>query len=280
MFGRARGEYPVGIDIGARGVGVVRLQTALSHGTQQVRVAATGWAPCSVHLDSQLRIHNLAEVRAAISLALAQAQVNKHAGAVLGLPTTIARAVRIRLPPMPDHEVAKAALFEAAAAVDFPVQQCQLKNLIRAGSGWVAEIVRAPAVRSRQELVERAMPGLKVKAVDYESAAWQRALPGLAGIYDARGAVRELIIFAPPADHIFHATPDQVGDVLVEQHMQLRKTGFDAPLVAMAGAERDLPMTTDVRIVRLAAALADERARDTLLAYGLAQWSLCAENAA
>lgn len=280
MFGRARTEYPVGIDIGETGVAAVRLQPLTVHGAQQVRVASSGWAPCSLRLDEQLRIRNIGEVRAALTLALTQAGATKRGGAVLGLPTSIARAVRIRLPRMPDHEYAKAALFEAAAAVDFPVQQCQLKNLQASGSNWIAEIVRVSAARSRQEVVERALPGLRVSAVDYESAAWQRALPGFAGVYDARATVRQLVIFASPADHIFDATPGQVGDVLVEQHLSLRKTGYDAPSVALAGAELQLSPESGVRVVSLKSALPDARARETLLAFGLALWSLCEEHAA
>lgn len=280
MFGRARNECPVGIDIGDAGVAAVRLQAVISHGTQQMRVAASGWAPCSLRVDEQLRIRNIGEVRAALTLALTQAGVTKQGGAVLGLPTSVARAVRIHLPRMPDHEYAKAALYEAAAAVDFPVQQCQLKNLQAGGSNWIAEIVRVPAARSRQEIVERALPGLRVRAADYESAAWQRALPGFAGVYDARATIRQLIIFASPADHIFDATPGQVGEVLVEQHLSLRKTGFDAPLVALAGAELEVSPESGVRVLSLKTALSDERARATLLAFGLAQWSLCEEHAA
>ena len=280
MFGKAPQEFPVGVDIGEAGVAAVRLAPVNVHGAQQARVAASGWAPCTLRVDEQLRIRNIPEVRAAVALALAQAGATKRSGAVLGLPTSIARAVRIRLPRMPDHEYPKAALYEAAAAVDFPVQQCLLKNLTPGASNWMAEIVRVPAVRSRQELVERAIQGLRVSAVDYEAAAWQRALPGFAGIYDARATIRQLIIFASPADHIFDATPNQVGDVLVEQHMHLRKSGYAAPLVALAGTELELPPESEVQVVSLAAALPDERARASLLAFGLAQWALCEAHAA
>ena len=60
MFGKAPQEYPIGVDIGEAGVAAVRLAPVNVHGTQQVRVAASGWAPCTLRVDDQLRIRNIA----------------------------------------------------------------------------------------------------------------------------------------------------------------------------------------------------------------------------
>lgn len=279
-------ELPVGIDIAPNGIFVVRLLREWDPRREAYRAIIAGFGSSSIvaHADSALgRIVNGAETRHAIKAAFAQAGGKSGMSCVLSLAPEQAVVLRIKMPPMPARQVPHALRFVGAQRAGFDAEHAQLPKYRPAGPGqYVCDIIHAPRVDARQEIVQAALPGVRLVGTDAEAAAMQRALPTFAGAYDSRRPDPQLIVFHEPDDERIAASPYELARVLSEQRVNMRRFGHGPPKIALLGALSDAARSAcedvrDVEVIRLGP---QPLPADALAAYGLAQWHMADERPA
>lgn len=164
------GSWPIGVDLGADSVKLMQLRN--SGGMLSVSACARGRLPKSVSDGDELHAH-----RARILRELLQQGGFRGRRAVMALSCEDLHLKMLRLPQMPDTELAQAVRWEAAEQFSFDPMPDQL-SFINAGSVRVGEemrneiimMVASPeAVRERVRLADEV--GLRLENIDAEPLA-------------------------------------------------------------------------------------------------------------
>jgi Tfp pilus assembly PilM family ATPase len=170
---------PLGIDVGA-----TRIRVALAHhdpnsGTELVAVAT--------------RRHD-GDPAAALTDAVAELRTRERR-CVFGLGEPLALLRRVTFPPMRRAERERAARFEAAELIDYPVREAIVRVLsLDADGDAVIGVVRKDVIASLVTLAHAAK--LRVSAVDNTAFALRRVLPDADAVLDVGLNASRLHIFA------------------------------------------------------------------------------------
>lgn len=170
---------PLGIDIGATRIRVALAQRGASGAAELIAVATRRHdgdpAPALAEAVAELRTH---ERRCVFGL---------------GEPRALLR--RITFPPMRRAERERAARFEAAELVDYPIREAIVRVLTLGPEGdAVIGIVRKDEIASLVALAHAAK--LRVSAVDNTAFAFARALPDVDAVLDVGLNASRLHIYA------------------------------------------------------------------------------------
>jgi Tfp pilus assembly PilM family ATPase len=145
----------------------------------------------------------------------------------LGEPFAILRSVRF--PPMSRWERERAARFEAARHIGYPLAEAAVRIVAIDASDarWALGVVRERELRRRCQLLECA--GLRVVGVDHEAYALRRAFPSADAILDVGHAMSRFYAYG--------------GDLPYGIALEAGSAGFTAAIgraldIDLAGAER------------------------------------------
>ena len=170
---------PLGIDIGATRVRVLEA-VSTEHGPRvravAVRDLSAGASSSGVLADPQY-------VAALIEEAVAELRT-KERRCVCSVSEPDALLRSVRFPPMTFIERERAARFEAQRYVDFPIGESVVRvhPIDARDQRWALGIARSITVSTRVAALRGAR--LKPIAIDHESCAFQRAIPGFDAIID------------------------------------------------------------------------------------------------
>jgi type IV pilus assembly protein PilM len=209
---------PLGIDIGRR-----RVRVALTEhdgdGSRLISVAA--------------RDHD-GDPEGALAQALHELGTNERRCVVaLGLPDAMLRT--IEFPPMPQWERVRAARYEAARFIAYPLSEATVSLAPGSGDGrWTLGVARRDAVHTVRALVRRQQ--LKLVALDDGAHALQRVHPTAGCIVDIGSIATRVIVAGDgvPAvtlvpiggDTLTHAIADALGIDTATAERRKRHTGF------------------------------------------------------
>ncbi len=116
---------------------------------------------------------------------------------VATLSNDVATIKTISLPRMSSFERGKAARFEAARFIDYPLEESSVRLVPRERrSEYLLGIARTEALRSRVRALRAA--GLRPVAVDHEACAWRRAVPDCDCVVDVGKSRSTIVVFADP----------------------------------------------------------------------------------
>lgn len=170
---------PLGVDIGATRIRVLE-GCATPEGP---RVRAVAVRQISADVSSSGSISDTDYVAALVEEALRELGTReRRCICALGEPDALIR--NVAFPKMTTLERERSARFEAQRYVDYPISEAVVRIHPIAGTSqqWALGIVRSFAIATRLATIKKA--GLKTLAVDHESCALARALPGFDAIAD------------------------------------------------------------------------------------------------
>jgi type IV pilus assembly protein PilM len=232
---------PLGVDIGRR----------------RVRVALSAFADASPRLVAVAARDHSGDPVSALRDACAELQTAERR-CVLALASPDALLRTAEFPPMSRWERARAARFEAARFIDYPIAQAAI-SLVPAGAGrWALGIARRSALASALAAAKRAR--LRTLGVDDAAFALQRAHPDAAGVIDVGDDATRLTVFGQAVPYSGHIPIG--GEQLTDAIAQSLGIDVDAAeerkrLIGFGGAG---DAQRDVLIAALAETLADARA--------------------
>jgi Tfp pilus assembly PilM family ATPase len=178
--GRAQ-TLPLGIDLGAQRIRVALVQRDEAGRVELLAVATRerGDHPAAALADA------VAEIRTS----------ERRCVFGLGEPQAVVR--HVRFPPMKRAEHERAARFEAAQLVDYPMSDA-LVRVVALGTGGdaVIGVVRKELVHALVALAHSAK--LRLSAIDDHAFAFRRALPDTDAVLDIGAAESRLHVFAGP----------------------------------------------------------------------------------
>jgi len=174
---RAR-TLPLGVDVGQSRVRVALVERATDAQPKLLAVAAQD------HHGDPI---------AALGAALSELQTRERRCVLaLSLPDAVVRSVSF--PPMTANERHKAARFEAARSVDYPIGEAAVSLVSdEHDDRWVLAIARRAALASAIRIARRSR--LRPIAVDDTAFAFQRAHPNSDGVIDVGEVASSLVIF-------------------------------------------------------------------------------------
>jgi Tfp pilus assembly PilM family ATPase len=178
---------PLGIDIGRRRVRIALMERS-PEGYPRLMAVAT-----REYLD---------DPSGAIAAAHAELQT-KETRCVLALARPDAMLNLAEFPPMPDRELRRAARFEAARFVDYPLSEATV-TLVRTATAqrWIVGTVRRAVLAANLRAARKAR--LRPLAVDDASFAFRRAYPEADAIVDVGEEATRLMLYGPHLPFVNH----------------------------------------------------------------------------
>jgi Tfp pilus assembly PilM family ATPase len=234
---------PLGVDIGHKRVRVALSARVSGSPPTLIAVASRDHAgdPVTALRDACTELHT-AERRCVLSLAA---------------PDALLRT--LDFPPMSRWERARAARFEAARFIDYPIAEAAISLVPVAGtSRWAIGVARRSALASALNAARGAR--LRALGVDDAAFALRRAHPNVAGVIDVGDEATRLTLFGQAIPYV--ARIQTGGEQLTDAIAQSLGIDLDAAeerkrSIGFGGAG---DAQRDMLIAELADALADARA--------------------
>jgi len=183
---------PLGIDIGATRLRVSVISSR--RGTTRIHNVVVRDLPSGASSSGTIASPEI--VADILSDAVAEARVRER-HCIAAISNDAATIKSVTFPRMSHFERNKAAKFEAARFIRYPLEECTVRLVPgQRKTDYFLGIARTDALRSRMKVLRGA--GLRPVAIDHESCAWRRAVGDVDCLVDIGFSRSTVIGFADP----------------------------------------------------------------------------------